>query len=48
MAMAGFWGLWFNGRLDIAAPGEAAGEHAQEHGDEEHDGRKGRKHDDDD
>ncbi len=48
LGVAGFWGLWFNGKINIDAPGELASQQTSELADAGQHGRKGRHHDDDD
>lgn len=48
MAMAGFWGLWFNGKLGIGVQGETASQQGLEQGAGKHQRGKGRGQDDDD
>lgn len=51
LAVAGFWGLWFNDKTNVASSGglssqQVAGMGARDYG-QGHDGRKGKRYDDD-
>lgn len=46
-ALAGFWGLWFNGKLNIASPDKTDDQQMSMQRDGEYHGRKDRDHDDD-
>ena len=46
--MAGFWGLWFNDKTTFNLPGKTLSQQAADMGGKDRDGRKGKRHDDDD